>query len=57
MKGHKLDYFFSLSSQEQVFAYQSMLMEREFKVRQQTKFLQAMTTTIAGIFGAKVVRR
>jgi len=49
LKGHKLDYFFSLSYVEQLFIYTAMMKERETEQQK----LEVVIKSIASIFGLK----
>lgn len=51
LKGHKLDYFFSLSYMEQLFVYTAMMKEKEIE-RQK---LEVIIKSVASMLGLKGV--
>lgn len=51
LRGHKLDYFFSLSYLEKLFVYSAMIKEKEFEQQK----LDMILKTLASILGLKGV--
>lgn len=51
LKGHKLDYFFSLSNFERLFVYTAMIKEKEHEQQK----LEVIIKSLASILGLKGV--
>lgn len=49
LRGHKLDYFFSLSYLEKLFVYSAMIKEKEFEQQK----LEIIIKSLASILGLK----